>query len=137
MRGAAYPPPPEPPDPAARSRPHGVAAGAFGVVEGVVGARERGVDAGVFGRDHRDTDADREGDRLVVDGDRVGGDLAAQAFGELVRRGERGVGQRHEELLAAAAADGVGAADRARGDVGEVPQYRVAGGVAELVVDAL
>ena len=108
-----------------RSRP-----AALGVVERDVGAVEHPAHGPARGA--RVGDAEADGDVAHRLAERL-----AQLLGERRRARQPGVGQHDRELLAADAAEHVGAALRGRDRVGEQPQRAVARGVALRVVDPL
>ena len=85
----------------------------------------------------RHADADREPERLAAHVDDHGADLADQPVHDGLRRLRPGIGQQHQELLAAPAAAQVVLAQAVAQHPGQLDQGAVAGLVAVAVIDRL
>ncbi len=114
---------------------HPVAPGRLGCVQRAVGANQQIVESAVFcrGLRHADADGDRQLFRLQNPRRRV----LAQPLGGGLRRGQFGLRQKHQKLLAAHARHMIARPRAFAQQRGQAGQHPVAHGVAVFVVDAL
>jgi len=114
-----------------------VAAGLLGGIEIVVGAVDGAQDVRVFRVRRGDAQAGGEIEHTARMGDRDFGERGANLLGHQHGVFDRRLGQDDGELLAAHAAEHVGAAQVLQAGAGQRPDHLVADGVAVGVVDIL
>src|SRR3954471_17133972 len=118
-----------------RCHPPPITAAGFGGVERIVSrAHDRGRGVAVGGQ-ARDSGRQRDPQLQAADSDRPTPDRVADALGGVTRSLAAGLGQDHDELLAAVATDHVDLADLIADPVGDLHHHRVAHLVAVGIVD--